>query len=210
MRKLKPEPVWLQTNALILDSSANIHIIDNPNFLSCIRSCIDQWINATGSCSKCKLTGRLCVALKPLPLPDSAYIYHPNGIDNIISLFLLSDLHRITMDTDMENAFYVHKWRDGSYMKYKQCPTINLYMYVIEEGKENNALMHSIVEEESNKFYQIDQTRAKVIREMQQVLASQSNYDLANTIENNVVPATPFTRGNSGSLTLSTVVMLQV
>ena len=65
---------------------------------------------------------------------------------------------------------------------------------MIEEGKENNVLLHSTVEEESNKFSQIDQTRAKVVREMQQVLASPSNYDLANAIENNVVRATPFTR----------------
>ena len=60
------------------------------------------------------------------------------------------------MDTDVENAFYVHNKDDGSYMKYKRCPRTNLYMYVIEEGKENNVLMHSTVEEESNKLSQID------------------------------------------------------
>ena len=98
------------------------------------------------------------------------------------------------MDIDVENAFYVQNKDDGSNMKYKQCPRINLYTYVIEEGKENNVLIHSTVEEESNKFSQIDQTRAKAVHEMQQVLASPSNYDLANVIEHNVVGATPFTR----------------
>ena len=65
---------------------------------------------------------------------------------------------------------------------------------MIEEGKDNNVLIHSTVEGESNKFSQIDQTQAKAVREMQQVLASPSNYDLANAIENNVVGATAFTR----------------
>ena len=118
--KLEPEPVWLPTNALILNSGANIHIINNPNFLSCTRACIGQWINTTGLYKKYKQTGRLCEALKPLPLPDYGYLYQPNSIGNIISLSLLSDLHRITMDTDMENAFYVHNRHDGSYIKYER------------------------------------------------------------------------------------------
>ena len=126
VRKSKPEPVRLPTNALILDSGANIHIINNPNFLSCIRSCIGQWINTTGSRKKCKQTGRLCEALKPLPLPDPDYLYQTNSIGNVISLSLLSDSYRITMDTDVENSFYVHYRHDGSYMKYKRCPITNL------------------------------------------------------------------------------------
>ena len=56
------------------------------------------------------------------------------------------------MDTDVENTFYIHNRHDGSYMKYERCPNTNLYTYVNEEGKENNALIHSPVEEESNKF----------------------------------------------------------
>ena len=134
--KPEPEPVRLPTNALILDSGANIHIINNTNFLSCFRACIGQWINTTGLRKKCKQTGRLCEALKPLPLLNYGYLYQPNSIGNIISLFLLYDSHRITMDTDVENACYVHNRHDGSYMKYERCPNTNLYTYVIEEGKE--------------------------------------------------------------------------
>ena len=105
-RQTKPtKPSRLPNNALILDSGANIHIINNPSFLSCIRSCIGQWINTTGSRKECKLTGQLCDALKPLPLPNNGYLYQPNNIGNIISLSLLSDSHRITMDTEVENAF---------------------------------------------------------------------------------------------------------
>ena len=138
--------------------------------------------------------GQLCEALKPLPLPDSGYLYQPNGIGNIISLSFLSDSHRITMDTDEENGFYVHNRHDGSYMKYTRCPRMNLYMYVVEEEKENDVMIHVTVEGNSEKLSQIDQTRVKAVREMQEVLTSPSDYDLANAIENNVVGSTPFTR----------------
>ena len=98
------------------------------------------------------------------------------------------------MDTDVENAFYVHNRHDGSYMKYKRCPRTNLYTYAIEEGKENDVLIHSIVEGESDRFSQIAQTLSKAVRKMQQVLASPSDYDLANAIENNVFGSTLFIR----------------
>ena len=52
---------------------------------------MDQWINTTGSRTKYKQTGQLCEALKPLPLPDSGYLYYPNSTGTIISLSLLSD-----------------------------------------------------------------------------------------------------------------------
>ena len=50
-------------------------------------------------------------------------------------------------------------------MKYKLCAYRNLYTYVIEEEKENDVLIHFTVEEESEKFSQIDQTQAKAVRE---------------------------------------------
>ena len=120
-------------------------------------------------------------------------MFNPNNIGNIINLSSLSDLYRTLMDTEKENAFYIHN-KDGIYMKYARCPRTNLYTYVVGNGREHNVLLHSTVEEESNKFSQIDQSQAKAVSEMQQVLASLSNYDMANAIENNVVGATPFTR----------------
>ena len=98
------------------------------------------------------------------------------------------------MDTNVGNTFYVHNRYDGSYMKYTRCPRTNLYTYVVGEEKENKVLLHATVEDNEERFSTIDQTRAKAVREMQEVLASPSNYDLANAIENNVVGSTPFTR----------------
>ena len=67
-------------------------------------------------------------------------------------------------------------------------------MSVVGEAKENEVLMHATVEGKSERFSQIDQTQGKAVRKIQEVLASPSDYDLANTIENNVVRAIPFTR----------------
>ena len=47
-RKHHPGP-RMAANVLMLNSGANIHIINNPLFLSCIKTCVDQWINTTGS-----------------------------------------------------------------------------------------------------------------------------------------------------------------
>ena len=143
-RKRHPDP-RMSPNVLMLDSRANVHIICIPSFLSRIKTCVDQWINTTGSQTKCTQRGDICDEMKPLPLTRSGYLYHPNGIGNIISLSLLSDTHRITMDTDVDNAFYVHNKHDGSYMKYTRCPRTNLYTYAIGGVEENNVLLHSTV-----------------------------------------------------------------
>ena len=100
--KIKPR---LSPLALVLDSGANIHIFNNPSFLSGIITCLGQYINTTGSRTLCNKMGRLASNLKSLPLPTTGFYYQPNGIANIISLSLLSDTHCIVMDTDIENAF---------------------------------------------------------------------------------------------------------
>ena len=70
----------------------------------------------------------------------------------------------------------------------------NLYTYVIKKGKENEVMIHPIVEAEIEKLSEINQTRAKAVREIQEVLASLTDYDLDNVIENNVFGKTSFTK----------------
>ena len=79
----------LLSHALILDSSANIHILNNPNFLSCITSCLDQYNNTRGSRTLCKQWGGsaehsnlflflpLDISINPTALEISlAYLYY--------------------------------------------------------------------------------------------------------------------------------------
>lgn len=41
---------------------------------------------------------------KSFPLPPTGHYFQPNRIANIDNLSLLSDTHRLIIDTDMENA----------------------------------------------------------------------------------------------------------
>lgn len=84
-----------------------------------------------------------------LPLPSSGFYFQPNTITIIISLSLLSDTHRVCMNTDVENSFIVFNREDGTYMQYTQCPMSNLYTYDVGVGKEESeVLLHSTVEGE--------------------------------------------------------------
>ena len=56
------------------------------------------------------------------------------------------------MNIDVENAFYVVKRDNGSYMKYMRCTKLNLYKYMIRKGKEHEVLLHSTIEGENKKF----------------------------------------------------------
>lgn len=117
--------------ALVFDSDANIYIFNNPSFLSGIITCLGRYINTTISITLCNKMGRLSDDLKSLSLPMTGFYFQPNGIGSIISLSLLSGTHRIVMNADVENAFYVFNRADGTYMKYTRCEISNLYTYVV-------------------------------------------------------------------------------
>lgn len=88
-------------------------------------------------------------------------------------------------------------------MKYLRCTSSNVYTYLVRVGEVSEVLLHSTVEGEVNKLSHINQTCPKVVRKLQGILASQSDFDLANVVENNVVDPTPFTRRN---IKMSTVI----
>ena len=73
-------------------------------------------------------------------------------------------------------------------------------MDVIQE--ENEVIMHSTVAGESDKFSNIDQTRAKAVCKLQEVLAPRSDYDFANAVDNNVVGTIHFTRRDISIVTV--------
>jgi hypothetical protein len=127
-------------------------------------------------------------------LYHSGYYYYPKGVANILSLALLAKTKRVVMDTAIENAFYVFN-EDGSYIKF--LPSNN-GMYCLDIGSDNNNEPHVMaiqtVKDEQSKFSSIDCTRAEAIRKLQEVLACPSDFDLANTVEHNVIGNNPFIR----------------
>lgn len=101
------------------------------------------------------------------------------------------------MDTAIKNAFHVFA-EDGTYIEFTKCKTTNLYIYVFKEGCKLSTLIHAIVAGEEVELSNIDTTCAKVAYELQEVLVSPSDYGLNNTVENNIIGSTTFTRGTLG------------
>ena len=63
------------TQALVLDSGANIHIFNNPNFLSNIITGLAQAVNTFSSRVVCDKIGCLYDTLYNLPFPSTGYYF---------------------------------------------------------------------------------------------------------------------------------------
>lgn len=100
----------------MIDSGANVHIFNNPNFLSDIRDGLTRAVNTTASRVVFNQVGRLYDVFRVLPLLSTGYYLQPGGIANLTGLSLLSNTNQIIMNIDVENAFYVFA-EDGMYMK---------------------------------------------------------------------------------------------
>jgi hypothetical protein len=113
-------------------------------------------------------------------------------VANILSLALLAHTKRVTMDTAIGNAFYVHN-EDGSFVKF--VPSNNgMYCLEVVPSDGPHVMAIQTVKDKQSKFSNIDCTRAEAVRKLQEVLACPSNYDLANAVEHNIIGNTPFTR----------------
>ena len=73
------------------------------------------------------------------------------------------------------------------------CKNTNLYTLDIGITKPELSLSHTTVEDEKGKYSAIDIGRAKKVRQLQNVLGSPSDKDLANVVDNNIF-ATSLTR----------------
>jgi hypothetical protein len=177
------------STSIALDSASSIHLFKDRSLLSNIK--VDNKKNlkvmTTDSTFHVKDIGEICDNLKSLPLPSEGYYYYPKGVTNILSLALLAKTKRVVMDTAIDSAFYVFN-EDGSYIKF--IPSIN-GMYCLNIGSDDNNEPHVMaiqtLKDEQSKFSNIDCTRVKAIRKLQEVLACPSDFDLANAVEHNII-----------------------
>jgi hypothetical protein len=180
--------------SIALDSATSIHLFGDRSPLDNIK--VDDKkkmkVRTTDSTFHVNDIGELCASLKSLPLPPGGYYFYPKGVANILSLALLAKTKRVVMDTAIKNAFYVIN-EDGSYVKF--VPSNN-GMYCLDIGSNDDPHVMAIqtIKDEQSKFSNIDCTRAEGVQKLQEVLACPSDYDLANTVEHNILGNTPFTR----------------
>jgi hypothetical protein len=97
-------------NALVLDSGASLHLMVNEDMLQNVRTNVSPTnIHCGGKSWSNNQVGQLCDELKILPLPQDDLHLHKDGVANLLSLALLSESHRVYLDTRVDNVFYVYK-----------------------------------------------------------------------------------------------------
>ena len=109
-------------NWILLDSESTCHIFRNKKFLSNIRSC------KPGEEIRIVSNGKGClVASQVGDLPGVGRVfYHPESVANILSLGKLTNSHKITFNSSIENAFVVYGERHA--IKFRKSPQ-GLYYY---------------------------------------------------------------------------------
>ena len=170
-------------------SGASLNLFTNPDLLQQLHDAIHPISMHCGGTSFCATkTGSTCDALKHLPLPEDGYYFHENGLANLISLARVAEKNRAVLDTAIDNALYVFN-DDGSYIRFA-CQPNGLYCLHVSDGDDPKMLL-TTVEGEKEKYSDLDCTRAKRVRQLQNCLGCSS---LANVLEFGVLGTSPFNR----------------
>ena len=90
-------PKWI-----LLDSESTDHIFQNESFLTDVKSTTD------GEMLRLHTSGGILDTYQKGHFGGLTVWYNPKCLANILSLALVAEQYRVTMDTDIENAFTVH------------------------------------------------------------------------------------------------------
>eukprot|EP00536_Pseudo-nitzschia_multiseries_P014917 jgi/Psemu1/40560/gm1.40560_g len=167
----------LDPNLLLLDSQASCNVISNKALLCNIRlhpgnGRIVIHYNA-GSVATTMVGG----------FPGFGMVWYlEKGIANILSLGLVSDKYRVTLDTSLSQSFFVHK-DDGTTCRFNRASN-NLYTCNLTDQDET---IFAITTEEGKKeFYSnTNSKRAEVARRLQEIMGFPSTKELLYMIDNN-------------------------
>ena len=110
--------------------------------------------------------------------------FNPNGIANIVSLSEISKKHRVTMDSTIDNAIYVHK-SDGGMRRF-ECTKSGIYCCNLR-GKDEYMFNITTVEGQELQYSKLDVARAKKARKLQEVMGFISERDMLNMIDKNLI-----------------------
>jgi hypothetical protein len=120
---------------------------------------------------------------------------HKDSVANLLLLALLSKSHRVTLDTKVDNAFYVYK-DNGEYIRFK-LESNGLYCLHVDDGTSPATLL-TTVDEEKKLFPALDVKRATLARYVQNYLCLPSDEDFANGIETGGIMECGVSRWNIG------------
>ena len=115
----------------------------------------------------------------------------PNGIANVISLGKVSDFCRVTMDTDIDNAMYIHR-RDGGVRRFGRSSD-NLY-YCDLRDQSGSILTIATVKGNREKYSALDVRRADRVMKFQEVTCFPTFKEMISMVDNNVLRNIPISR----------------
>ncbi|VEU34053.1 unnamed protein product [Pseudo-nitzschia multistriata] len=173
-------------NWILLDSESSCNLIVNPDLLENIRVAPNgqtMHIYCNSGIAKTNMIGEL---------PGFGKVwYYDGGIANVLSLALVSDRFRVTMDTDCDNALYVHRPGGGARrFKRSKC---NLYYCDMAQAS-GTVLTITSVEGRQSEFSDLDCRRAIKARKLQETMGFPTTKDLIYMVENKLVTNCGVTR----------------
>ena len=92
----------INPNWILLDSESTDHIFRNENFLTDVKSTTD------GEMLRLHTSGGILDTYQKGHFGGFTVWYNPKCLANILSLALVSEQYRVTMDSDLENALTIH------------------------------------------------------------------------------------------------------
>ena len=174
------DPMWL-----LLDSQATCNIICNPALVNNIR----KHPNRNSVTIYCN-AGSVIVDTVGDMNGFGMVWFHENGIANCLSLALVSDQFRITLDTAVAQGFFVHR-HDGSTRRFDRAEC-NLYVCDLKNSQES--LMVTTVKGQKEFYSDLDIRRAKAARKLQETMGYPSTKAFLKMIDNNMIKNCGVTR----------------
>jgi hypothetical protein len=173
-------------NWILLDSQASCNVICNAALVKNIRPHpMGKKINIHCNAG--------CVTIGMVADLDGFGLvwFHPRGIANCLSLALVSDVYRVTLDTAVAQAFFVHK-PDGSTRRFDR---VSCDLYASDVSDDNGAVLAiTTVDGQKRKYSDLDVRRATAARKLQDTLGYPSVKAFLKMIDNNLILNCPVTR----------------
>ncbi|VEU43169.1 unnamed protein product, partial [Pseudo-nitzschia multistriata] len=173
-------------NWILLDSQATCNCICNPRLLRDIREHPD------GERIRIHCNAGSVLITKVGDLPGFGRVwYQEGGLANVLSLGLVSDSHRVTLDTAIAQSFFVHK-QDGTTRRFDRMPC---GLYACDLTDTSGVILTVTTVKGQKQFYSdLDLKRAKTARKLQETLGFPSVKAYLHMIDNNLIMNCPVTR----------------
>ncbi|VEU41596.1 unnamed protein product [Pseudo-nitzschia multistriata] len=176
------DPAWI-----LLDSESSINLICNKAMVKNIRvSPNARYMNI-----HCNSGVARTNLIAELPGFGTVWFYE-KGIANVLSLALVTDRYRVTMDSAVDNALHVHRRSGHGTRRFKrsQC---NLYY---SDTKQDHLNVLAITTSKGIKelYSSLDLRRARKARDLQERLGLPTTEDFIRVIDNNLIKNIAVTR----------------